>query len=209
MQNSKCKICRREGVKLFLRGEKCLSQKCPIIRKPYPPGPKGKRRIKSLSEYGKELKEKQRLKNWYNLKERQFKIYVKRVLDARGKVPDAAAALVQILENRLDNVIFRLGFAPSRAAARQIISHGHVLVNGKHINIPSFSVKKGDKIGVRPISAKKKIFQNLAPVLKKYKPPTWLELNAETLEGKVKGVPTLEEVAPPAEITSIFEFYSR
>ncbi len=196
-------------MKLFLKGEKCLSQKCPIVRKPYPPGPKGKRRIKSLSEYGKELKEKQRLKNWYNLKERQFKIYVKRVLDARGKVPDAAAALVQILENRLDNVIFRLGFAPSRAAARQIISHGHVLVNGKHINIPSFSVKKGDKIGVRPTSAKKKIFQNLAPVLKKYKPPSWLELNAEILEGKVKGVPTLEEAAPPAEITSIFEFYSR
>lgn len=196
-------------MKLFLKGEKCLSQKCPIVRKPYPPGPKGKRRIKSLSEYGKELKEKQRLKNWYNLKERQFKIYVKRVLDARGKVPDAAAALVQILENRLDNVIFRLGFAQSRAAARQIISHGHVLVNGKHINIPSFSVKKGDMIGVRPTSAKKKIFQNLGPVLKKHKPPSWLELNAETLEGKVKGVPTLEEAAPPAEITSIFEFYSR
>jgi len=209
MKSSRCKICRRQGVKLFLRGEKCLSQKCPVMRKPYPPGPKTKRRFKSLSEYGKELKEKQKLKKWYNLEEKQFKAYIKKVLDARGKVPNAAAALIQTLENRLDNVIFRLGFAASRSAARQIISHGHILVNGKHVNIPSFSVKKGDKINIKPGSLKKKIFQNLLQTLKKYHPPSWLELDAGTLEGKVKDVPSLEESAPPAEISSIFEFYSR
>ncbi|MDI6591378.1 MAG: 30S ribosomal protein S4 [Patescibacteria group bacterium] len=214
MQNSKCKICRRLGVKLFLKGEKCLSPKCPMVRKPYPPGQKGKRRPTPLSEYGKELREKQKLKNWYNLKEAQFRKYVKEVLEAirsskRGKVRDPAASLIKTLESRLDNVIFRLGIASSRAQARQLISHGHFLVNDKIVNIPSYLVKKGDKITPSPHSLKKTFFQNLPSLLKKQKIPSWLELNIEKVEGKVKEEPNLEEAAPPAEILAIFEYYSR
>jgi len=192
-------------VKLFLKGEKCLSPKCPMIKKSYPPGEKGKMRVKALSEYGKELREKQKLKNWYNLEERQFRKYVKESL----KKPDAANLLVKTLESRLDNVIFRLGFSSSRSQARQLISHGHFLVNGKVVNIPGYLVREGDKITISPRSGKKVIFQNLKNLLKKYKTPSWLELNAEKLEGKVIGLPTLEEAAPPVEISAIFEHYSR
>jgi small subunit ribosomal protein S4 len=209
MKDAKCKICRRLGVKLFLKGEKCLTPKCPMTKKPYPPGQKRKRRTRGLSEYGKELKEKQKLKNWYNLTERQFRKYVRETLKARGRVGDTSTLLIKALENRLDNVIFRLGFTPSRATARQLISHRHVLVNDKVVNIPSYSVKKGDKINLKPSSIKKNIFRNLPTILKKHNPPSWLKLEAEKLEGKVVGEPNLEEAAPPAEISSIFEFYSR
>jgi small subunit ribosomal protein S4 len=179
------------------------------VRKPYPPGQKGKRRPRPLSEYGKELKEKQKLKNWYNLKERQFKNYAKAALGKRGKVEDAAALLIKTLERRLDNVVFRLGFASSRAAARQMVSHCHILVNEKPINIPSYLVKKGDKIQIKASSTKKGISRSLPLILKKHTPPSWLSLEAEKLEGKVKNLPTIEEAAPPAEISSIFEFYSK
>jgi len=180
-----------------------------MVKRPYPPGQKGKRRRVPLSEYGKELREKQKLKKWYNLGERQFRKYVKETLSQRGKTGDAATLLVRKLENRLDNVISRLGFSPSRAQVRELISHGHFLVNGKVINIPSFEVKKGDKITVSPKSRKKTVFQNLPTLLKKYKTPSWLELNVEKLEGKVTGLPSLEEAVPPAEIPLIFELYSK
>lgn len=209
MINSKCKICRRLRVKLFLKGEKCLSPKCPIVKRNYPPGQKGKRRPSHLSEYGKLLREKQKLKNWYNLKERQFKNYVKEILERRGKIEDASNSLIKILESRLDNVVFRLGFAISRAQARQLVSHDHFLVNGKSINAPSYLVKKRDLISIKPQKIKKAIFQNLKNLLKKHKTPSWLELNVEKLEGKVVGEPSLEEAAPPVEISAIFEFYSR
>jgi len=209
MKDSKCKICRRLGIKLFLRGEKCLSQKCPMIRKPYPPGPKAKKRVRALSEYGKELKEKQKLKNWYNLEERQLRRYVKEILKARGKVVDAETALIKILESRLDNVVFRLGFAPSRTAARQMVSHRHFMINNKPIDIPGYLVKKGDKISINPGSAKKIIFQKLPTLLKKHNPPSWLKLDTKNLEGKVTVSPNLEEAASPAELSSIFAFYSK
>src|SRR4030042_2079747 len=206
MNVSKCKICRRAGIKLFLRGERCSSQKCPMIKKPYPPGPKAKKRVKSLSEYGKELREKQKLKNWYNLEEKQFRNYVKDILKARGKVADAGAALIKTLESRLDNVVFKLGFAPSKFAARQMVSHRHLMVNDRPINISSYLVKKGDKISVNPNSLKKTIFQKLSSTLKKYNPPSWLKLDAEKLEAKVIDSPNLEEAVPPAEPSAIFEF---
>ena len=209
MKDSKCKICRRAGVKLFLKGEKCLSPKCSMVKKPYPPGQKKKKRSRALSEYGKELREKQKLKNWYNLGERQFGKYVRKILAARGKVDDAEALLIKTLESRLDNVIFRLGFAPSRGSARQLISHRHFLVNGRPINISSYLVKKGDKIILKSGSAKKTVFKNLSTMLKKQKTPSWLKLNADKLEGEVVGFPSVDEVSPPAEISSIFEFYSR
>lgn len=209
MIDSKCKICRRAGQKLFLKGEKCFTPKCTIVRKPYPPGKKGKRRVSPLSEYGKELREKQKLKNWYNLRERQFKKYVKGVLTKRGRVEDPAAILIKMLEGRLDNVLFRLGFANSRPQARQFIGHGHFLVNAKKVNIPSYQTKKGDKIQLLPSRAKRKIFQGLNLTLKKHKPPSWLELNPEKLEGKIIGEPSIQEISLPIEISTIFEFYSR
>ncbi len=209
MKDKKCKICRRLGVKLFLKGERCLSQKCPIITKPYPPGEKGKKRARQSSEYGKELSEKQKLKNWYNLKERQLRKYVKEILEKRGKMEDAGTLLIKKLESRLDNVVFRMGFTSSRAQARQIVNHGHFLVNDKKVNIPSYQVKKGDKISLRVSSRKKAIFQNIPTILKKYQAPSWIKINIEKLEGEIVGQPNLEEAASPAEISTIFEFYSK
>ena len=209
MENSKCKICRRLATKLFLRGERCSSPKCAMVKKPYPPGPRAKKRRKNVSEYGKELKEKQKLKNWYNLEEKQFRKYVKETLKARARVADAGTALVKTLESRFDNVIFRLGFAPSRKAARQMVSHGHFTVDDKSINIPSYLVRKNDQIKVKPASIKKPIFQKLLPVLKKYNPPSWLKLDLQKMEAKVLDSPNIEEAVPPAEITTIFEFYSK
>lgn len=207
--DTKCRICRRLGAKLFLKGEKCLSPKCPIIRRPYPPGQKGKRRLRRISEYGKQLREKQKLKKWYNLRERQFKNYVKEVLESRRKVEDAPSLLIKKLESRLDNVIFRLGLVASRAHARQLVSHGHFLMNGKPVNIPSYQVKKGDKITLWPGSEKKNIFQNLQTKLKKHQLPSWLSFDIKNLTGEVVDSPTFEETSPPADISAIFEFYSR
>lgn len=209
MINKKCKICRRVGVKLFLKGERCLSTKCSMIKRPYAPGQKAKKRRGSLSEYGKELKEKQKLRNWYNLSERQFRRYVKGVLGKRGKIEDTGALLLMKLESRLDNVVFQMGFASSRSQARQYISHNHFLVNGQKVNIPSYQVKKGDKISLHARALKNPIFQSLIPVLKKHKTPSWLKLNADKLEAEIINQPNLEEMTPVAEISSIFEFYSK
>ncbi|MBU4298907.1 30S ribosomal protein S4 [Patescibacteria group bacterium] len=208
MQNNKCKICRRLGVKLFLKGERCFSVKCQIVRRPYPPGIKKKRRRISISEYASELTEKQRLKNLYQLRERQFRRYVERALSQRGKVEDATVLLIKELESRLDNVVFRLGFASSRAQAKQLVSHGHFLVNKKTINVPSCMLKKGDEVSLKENSAKKAIFKEIKNVLKKQNVPPWLKLNAEALSGKVIGESSLEG-APPVEISEIFEYYSR
>jgi len=209
MKKDKCKICRRTGIKLFLKGEKCFSVKCPMVKKPYPPGQKGKRRTSPLSEYGKELKEKQKIRNWYNLSETQFKKYVKDILKKRKTIENPAQLLIEKLEKRFDNVIFRLGFASSHPQARQLVSHGHFLINNKPINIPTHEMKVGNKISVRPNSLKKTAFQNQIKIIKKHEIPSWLKLNKEKLEGEIIGKPTLEEVAPPAEISAIFEFYSR
>lgn len=209
MIDSKCKICRRLGIKLFLKGDRCLSPKCSMVKKPYAPGQRKKRRRRSPSEYAIQLAEKQKLKVWYNLAERQFKNYVKKVLEKRAKIKDAPTELIKILESRLDNVVFRLGFAKSRTQARQLVSHGLFLINGKFVDVPSLLVKKGDIISVRPQKADKTIFKNIKSQLKKYKAPSWLELNPEKLGGKVIGDPSLEEAAPPVEISTIFEYYSR
>jgi len=209
MAETKCKICRRLGTKLFLKSGKCSSAKCPLLRKPYPPGIKKNKRNKGLSEYGKELREKQRLKKWYNLREGQFSKYVKQILNKGGRVADTSALLIERLESRLDNAVYRLGFALSRSQARQFVSYGHFLVNGKPVDVPSYSLKKGDKITLKPNSQKKKVFADMLPVLKKYSAPSWLKLTAEKFEGEVVGKPNLIEAAPPAEVSSIFEFYSR
>ena len=209
MTNDKCKICRRAGQKLFLKGERCFGQKCAAVRRPYAPGKKGKRRTKNLSEYGRELREKQSLKNWYGLREQQFKNYVRVTLAKKGKAENLGLMLMKSLESRLDSVVFRLGFATSRVLARQLVSHNNFLVNGKPVNIPSYQVKKGDVIAVAPRKVKKVYFQGILPGLKKHKAPTWLVLNADKMEGKMTDEMKMEEINPPGEIESIFEYYAR
>jgi small subunit ribosomal protein S4 len=202
MINPKCKICRRLGVSI------CSSSKCPLRKRPYPPGQKGKRRAKPLSEFGKELKEKQKLRYWYNLPEKQFKNYVKEILASPQKGKDAVALLIKKLESRLDNVVFRLGFAATRPQSRQLVAHGHFLVNGRVVNIPSYEVKIGDIIKLKDSSREKIAKQNLLANLKKHKPPSWLQLDPEKLEGKILKEIVPEEVMPPFEISFVFEHYS-
>ncbi len=208
MATTPCKTCRRQRQKLFLKGDKCFSPKCLVIQRPYAPGAKKKRYRPSQSEYAKELFEKQKLKRHYGLSESQFKRYVKDALQKRGKVDDATLILVKKLETRLDNVVFRLGFGRSRKEARELVSHGHFLVNQKPVNIPSFEVKKGAVIFLKESKRQKPFFKNLAIILKKYQPPAWLKLDVDSFKGEMIGEPSLPEVSN-ADIPSIFEFYSR
>lgn len=192
-----------------MKGDRCYQQKCGMVRRPYAPGKKGKRRTRSVSEYGTQLREKQRLKHFYNLREQQFKNYVRSILTKKGKAEDLSLRLVKVLEGRLDSTVFRMGFAPSRIAARQLVSHNNFLVNGKPVDIPSYQVKKNDTIAVAPRKAKNKYFVALSPNLKKHKTPTWLALDTDKMEGKVIGELTLEEVMPAGDIGVVFEFYAR
>ena len=207
--DNKCKICRRLRTKLFLKGEKCFSPKCPMVKKPYPPGQRGKRRPQSLSEYGIELREKIKLRKFYNISDRQLKNYVKLALAKGGKAKNPALFLIRDLEMRLDNVIFRLGLASSHAQARQLVSHGHFLVNGRPVNAPSYTLKQGDKVNIRETSLKKSIFQNLSKSLKKHTLPPWIKLDVDKLEGEIKSLPSIEDVELPIDILKVFEFYSR
>ncbi len=210
MPESKCKICRRAGEKLFLKGEKCNSPKCPMVKRPYAPGFQGKsKRRKYLSEYGKQLKEKQKLRHHYNLKERKFKKYVMDAISQRGKVGDTREYFVRSLEKRLDNVVYRLGWADSRSQARQLIGHGHLKVNGRRVNIPSYEVQAGDKITLKESSKNKAHFDQLQVKLKNYETPRWLKMDIKNIEAEVMGSPNLEDVSFPAEISTIFEYYSR
>jgi len=179
------------GTKLFLKGEKCFSPKCPFVRRPYPPGIKGKRRKPPLSEYGEQLREKQKLKEIYGIRERQLKRYIEDVLEKKGKGLDLGDELIMKLELRLDRVVYQLGFASSQAQARQLVSHGYFLVNGKKTNIPSFQLKLGDIISLREEKKKKKILEMIK------------------LRGKVEKLPTLKELMPPFNVHQIFEYYSR
>ena len=214
MLDSKCKMCRRAGEKLFLKGERCFTPKCAISRNPGLPGmhrsskgsSKSKRGGRGGSEFGKQLAEKQKVKRSYGLREKQFRKY----FDAASKKHAATSdVLAQLLEARLDNVIYRLGFAGSRSQARQTAGHGHFIVNGRRVDIPSFQLKIGDVVAIRSGSASKVAFKDLKTALKKYQPPEWLELDKDNLVGKVKRLPTLQEIDMPFKLQLITEFYSR
>jgi small subunit ribosomal protein S4 len=209
VKEAKCRICRRLGMKLFLKGEKCFSPKCPMIKRPYPPGNLKKRKPMPPSEYKRELIEKQKLRFWYGLSDRQLKNYVKNVLKNRKKGEDVSALLIQNLEKRLDNVVYYLGFAKSREHARQLVSHKFFLVNGKPVNIPSYILKVGDTISLKDHKLKKVIFKDLKEKLKKQVVPNWLYLDPEKCEGKVISEPTVEKSVLPIDVPSVFEFYSR
>ena len=204
-----CKTCRRLGQKLFLKSERCFSQKCALTRRAYAPGPQKKRRGGAPSEYKKSLEEKQTLKKWYGLSEKQFKRYVQESLAKMGKVDNVASELIKKLEVRLDNVVYRLGFAKTRNQARQLVTHAYFKVNGKPVNIPSYPVKKGDVVTVKENKKQKLVFKELQEQLKRHETPAWLTMEKTKLEGKSIGDPNLDEVKAPAEISLIFEFYSR
>lgn len=203
----KCKRCRRAGEKLYLKGERCNTPKCAFTRRPYAPGiqSKGGRR-RSLSEYGRQLAEKQKLKRTYGLLEKQFKNYVNKGIRQKG---DSRENLMAELEKRLDNVIYRLGFASSREAARQMVSHGLVKVNERKVTIPSFQVKTKDKVAIKESAQKSSLFANLKTTLKKYKAPSWLKLDVGKMEGLVLNMPSKEDLGELGNLGMIIEFYSR
>lgn len=209
MKQAKCKICRRLGDKLFLKGEKCLGSKCAMIKRPFAPGQKAKKRRGNLTEFGREMREKQKVKKWYNISESQFKDYVFEVMENRGSGVDVASQLIAKLESRLDNIIFRMGWAKSRGQARLLVSHGHILINGRKIDIPSYRTNVGDTVSIREGSKSKEALKGISEAMKKYSLPKWLSFDGSKIEGKVMRYPTPEDVQLPSEISTIFEHYSR
>ena len=206
------KIERRLGERLLLKGERSLSPKSAIVKKPYPPGMHGpvkSKRPKKLSEFGQQLKSKQKVRNTYRMLEKQFKNKVKSAL--ASKKDNLYEAIINKFEYRLDNIVYRLGIAQSRDQARQLVNHGHILVNGKKVSIPSYEVKIGDEIKIREGSKKSAFFTALVPQwLAKYETPAWVEIDKTQMAGKVKGHPTLEESGlNPNDLQAIIEFYSR
>ena len=205
-----CKICRRVGDKLFLKGEKCSSPKCPFLRKPFPPGetPK-KRKFGTVSEYGKELKEVQKLKKAYLISGEQFRKIIKEALLKMGK-EDVSKLLIKKLEKKLFNVIYRAGLSTSRRGAKQLISHGHFLLNGKKVDIPSIEIKVNDEIKIKKKSKNSPYFKKILPSFKKENnPPSWLKINKEKSVIKVVSEPETEDIEKQVDVPSIFSFYGR
>ena len=200
-----CKLCRREGMKLFLKGERCYTDKCSFDRRPYPPGQHGQRRMK-FTEYGIRLREKQKVRRIYGVLEKQFRRYFYEADRQKGVTGEN---LLRLLERRLDSTVYRLGFATTRAEARHTVLHRHVLVNGKSVNIPSYLVKPGDVISIREKSKNKARFQGALEFVERRGLPEWLELDKEKLSGTVKTMPNREEITLPIQEQMIVEFYSR
>jgi small subunit ribosomal protein S4 len=190
---------RALGVKLFLKPERCNSPKCVMIRRPYRPGVHGLRRGGPVSDYGRQLKEKQKIQLTYGLSNRQMSNLFKEPLER----------ILLTLEKRLDRVVFLLGFAPSPRVARQLVSHGHIHVNGRKVTIPSYHVRIGDVIAVRPESRKKKVFEGLSEKLKQYEPPAWLKLDKKELKGECLQNPKIEEINLAFDANLVGQFYSR
>jgi len=200
-----CRLCRRENMKLYLKGERCYSDKCAYERRSYAPGQHGRLRTK-MSDYGVRLREKQKLKRMYGLCEKQFKRYFKEADRQKGVT---GTNFLILLERRLDNTVYRLGFAQSRAQARQLVRHGHIMVNGKRVDIPSYLLKPGDVVAVREKSRQMAVINEALEAVPRRGVPPWLELNKEAYEGVFKYYPTREEMNIPVKEQLIVEFYSK
>jgi small subunit ribosomal protein S4 len=198
-----CKQCRREGIKLNLKGARCMTDKCAVERRPYPPGDHGRARVRA-SEYRNQLREKQKARRYYQILEKQFRNYYKKASRQPGVTGDN---LLSLLERRLDNVIVRLGFAASRRQARQLISHGHFLVNGRRVNKPSFQVKAGEVIGVRDGSGVIDLIREATELTATV--PAWLQADYDSLTAKVLRFPEREEITTPVQEQLIVELYSK
>ena len=201
-----CRLCRREGMKLFLKGERCYGEKCAIERRNIPPGQHGKGRRAKLIGYGLQLREKQRVKRMYGVLERQFRRYFETADRKKGITGEI---LLQLLESRLDNVVYRLGFATSRAQARQLVRHGHFLVNDRRADIPSFLLRAGDRVVVKPTSAKNPAIQYAKEEVKGRGIPEWLALDGAGPSGRLVAIPTREQLSLPVQEQLIVELYSK
>lgn len=205
--DSKCRQCRAAGEKLMLRGERCSSAKCAMIKRNYAPGPHGQAKArKRLSGYGLQLAEKQSAKVFYGLSEKQFRLTLEK---ASKKTGDGGKNFLRALEMRLDNVIYRLGFATSRAQARQLVNHGHFTVDSKKVDIPSFTVKAGQLIKIKKASESNRYFKNLTETLKKADRPSWLNLNNADLSAKVLHEPKDDDLPQDINVQVIIEYYSK
>jgi small subunit ribosomal protein S4 len=201
-----CRLCRREGMKLFLKGERCYTDKCAIEKRNVPPGQHGRSRKAKMVGYGVQLREKQKVKRTYGVLENQFRRYFEAADRQKGVTGEL---LLQFLERRLDNVIYRLGFATSRAQARQLVRHGHFLVNGKKVDIPSYSVRSGDTIAVRSGSAENPTIQHAMEEVKGRGIPEWLLFDSATTSGRISQLPTREQINLPVQEQLIVELYSK
>jgi small subunit ribosomal protein S4 len=202
---SVCRLCRREGAKLFLKGTRCYTKKCSFERRPTPPGQHGVRRRK-MGEYGIQLREKQKVRRVYGVLERQFRNYFN---EAETHVGVTGEALLQSLETRLDNVVFRLGFASSRAQARQLVTHGHFAVNGVPTNVASYQMKPGDRVEVRESRRGREAFKVIKETIKSHTAPDWLSLDAAKLAGSVASVPRRDQMPLDLSEQLVVEYYSR
>ena len=200
-----CRLCRRENLKMYLKGDRCYSDKCAIERRPYPPGQHGQGRIK-FSEYGVQLREKQKVKRMYGLLETQFRLYYKRAAAKKGKTGEN---LLQALELRLDNVVFRMGFADTRAEARQLVRHDHLTVNGRKVNIPSYACRVGDRIAVKDKSKKVVRITEALEAVDRRGVPQWLEVDKKAFKATVKTAPAREDLTMPINEQLIVELYSK
>jgi small subunit ribosomal protein S4 len=205
-KGSDCRICRRENVKLFLKGDRCYSDKCAFDRRSYPPGEHGERRGRKTSDYGIQLREKQKIKRIYGLSEKQFHLFFERADRQKGIT---GTNLLMSLERRLDNVVYRLGFANSRTQARQLVQHSHFLVNGRKVNISSFVVKVGDTVEVRERSRKIQLIQDALDAVVRRGVPQWLDLEKDNLKGLVKSIPVREDLTMPMQEQLVVELYSK
>ena len=203
--DSVCRLCRREGMKLFLKGDRCFTDKCSIERRNYPPGQHGQGRPK-FSDYGLQLREKQKVRRIYGLLERQFR---KTVAEASRMKGVKGENLMALLERRLDNVIFRLGFVPARTEARQLVRHGHFLINGKKVDIPSYSVREGDVISVLGRSQKNPTIEHAMGEVKGRGIPAWLSFDSTSITGRIVSLPTREQINLPVQEQLIVELYSK
>lgn len=201
-----CKLCRREGTKLFLKGDRCFTEKCGVERRAYPPGEHAQGRRGKLSEYGSQLREKQKLRRIYGVLERQFAAYFDRATRTQGITGEV---LLQLLERRLDNVIYRMGFAPSRPAARQLVRHGHVRVNGRKVNIPSYRLRPGEKIAIKEKSAQLPLVQEALKGAEMRPKVTYLDVDRGRLEGTFLSIPGRADIPTPIEEQLIVELYSK
>lgn len=200
-----CRICRREGLKLFLKGSRCYSRKCAFERRSTPPGMNTMRRRK-VSEYGLQLREKQKLRKSYSVLERQFRNYFEKADQRKGQTGEN---LLRMLEMRLDNVVYRMGFASSRAQARQLVSHGHFAVNGHPTNVPSYATKVGDRIEVRESRRGREVFKVAAETMKSAQIPEWVSSDPATLSGSVLAEPAREQMPLEFNEQLVVEYYSR
>ncbi|ABK17268.1 30S ribosomal protein S4 [Syntrophobacter fumaroxidans] len=203
--DSSCRICRRETMKLYLKGDRCYSDKCAVERRNYPPGQHGQGRGK-FSDYGLQLREKQKIRRMYGLVEKQFKTYFKHADRQKGVT---GTNFLTLLERRIDNTVYRLGFASSRAQARQLVRHSHFLVNGKKVNIPSFLLRPGDSVSVVEGSRQLQMINEAMEAMPRRGLPPWLELDKAKYEGVFKTLPTREEMNLPVQEQLVVEFYSK